>query len=157
MISIFIGKLTGGKLLILFDEEKITTLSSEIFNALERLRELANLSKEEFIANPHTVASAKYFLVVAIEAAIDMCNHVISRNKFRVPNDYADTFRVMGEVGFLNKDFVERLVEMAKFRNRLVHIYWEVDDEVVYEILRDDIHDIEEFVEKFIKSIKGRK
>lgn len=72
MISIFIGKLTGGKLLILFDEEKITTLSSEIFNALERLRELANLSKEEFIANPHMVASAKYFLVVAIEAAMTL-------------------------------------------------------------------------------------
>mgnify|MGYP000274077582 CR=1 FL=1 len=72
MISIFIGKLTGGKLLILFDEEKITKLSSEIFNALERLRELANLSKEEFIENPHMVASAKYFLVVAIEAAMTL-------------------------------------------------------------------------------------
>ncbi len=82
MTSISIGKHTGGRLLVLFDEEKVTKISSEIFNAMEKLRELADLPEEDFITNPHMVASAKYFLVVAIEAAIDLCNHVISRNKF---------------------------------------------------------------------------
>ena len=156
MTSSFIGKHIGGRLLVLFDEEKITKLSSEIFNALAKLRELADLSEEEFINNPHMVASAKYFLIVAIEAAIDLCDHVISRNKFRVPDDYADTFRVMEETGFLSKEFVERLVDMAKFRNRLVHIYWEVDSEVIYEILRDDIRDIELFVEAFMNVLREK-
>lgn len=109
--------------MVSFDEEKITTLSSEMFHALKRLRELARLPKEDFITDPHMIASAKYFLIVAIEAAIDMCNHVISRNRFRVPKNYADTFKVMGENGFFRKKFAERLIEMAKFRNRLVHIY----------------------------------
>ena len=102
------------------------------------------------------VASAKYFLIVAIEAAIDLCTHVIARNKLRVPNDYADTFRVMEEEGLLSKGLVERLVEMAKFRNRLVHIYWEVDNEVVYEILQDDIRDIEAFVDAFMNVLSEK-
>ncbi|MDI6811242.1 MAG: DUF86 domain-containing protein [archaeon] len=142
--------------MVLFDEEKITKLTSELFKAVGKLKELAALSEEGFIRDPHKVASAKYFLIVAIEAAIDLCNHVISRNKFRVPNDYADTFRVMEEVGFFSKEFVERLVEMAKFRNRLVHIYWEVDDEVIYDIIRDDIRDIEVFVEAFMKVLREK-
>ncbi|MDK2782022.1 MAG: hypothetical protein PWR13_1050 [Archaeoglobi archaeon] len=55
-----------------FDEEKITKLSSELLNALRRLKGLANLPKEEFLSNPHFIGSAKYHLIVAIEAAIDM-------------------------------------------------------------------------------------
>lgn len=45
----------------------------------------------------------------------------------------------MGEIGFFNEELLEKLVKMAKFRNRLVHIYWEIDDEVIYEVLQDDI------------------
>ena len=142
--------------MVLFDGDKITKLSSEIFNALSTLKELAELSEEDFISDRHMVASAKYFLIVAIEAAIDLCTHVIARNKLRVPNDYADTFRVMEEEGLLSKGLVERLVEMAKFRNRLVHIYWEVDNEVVYEILQDDIRDIEAFVDAFMNVLSEK-
>ncbi len=134
-----------------FDKDKITKLSSEIFNAIEKLNELSSLPKEEFLSDSHKVASAKYFLIVSIEAAIDMCNHLISKNRLRVPEDYADTFRVMGEVGAFSKGFVEKLIEMAKFRNRLVHIYWEVDDEAIYEILQEDIQDIKEFVDIFMR------
>ncbi len=134
-----------------FDKDKITKLSSEIFNSVEKLNELSSLPEDEFLSDPYKVASAKYFLIVAIEAAIDMCNHVISRNRFRMPEDYADTFRVMGEVGFFSRDFVNRLIEMAKFRNRLVHIYWEVDDSVVYEIIQKDIQDFGEFVSSFME------
>ena len=72
-----------------------------------------------------------------------------------MPEDYADTFKVIGETEVFSKEFVERLMKMARFRNRLVHIYWEVDDEVVYSILRDDIKDIEEFISRFMSLIGG--
>ncbi|MEX2751948.1 MAG: DUF86 domain-containing protein [Candidatus Freyarchaeota archaeon] len=136
-----------------FDREKITKLSSEIFNSIRRLKELAGVPKDDFLTNVHLIASAKYFLIVSIEACIDMCYHLISKNRFRVPEDYADTFKVMGEVGIFDREFVKRIVEMAKFRNRLVHIYWDVSDETVYEIIRKDIQDIEEFIERFMKAL----
>jgi len=37
---------------------------------------------------------------------------------------------------------------MAKFRNILVHIYWKIDDEKAYEIMKKDISDLEEFVKE---------
>ena len=74
-----------------------------------------------------------------------------------MPEDYSDTFRVMGEIGVFSKGFVEKLMEMAKFRNRLVHIYWEVDNEVIYEILQEDIQDIKEFVAAFMKFLSNKK
>lgn len=80
-----------------------------------------------------------------------MCNHIIAKNNYRTPEDYADTFRVMGEEKIFNADFVTSLISMAKFRNRLVHIYWNVDDETLYGILNADLDDLERFLEELGK------
>ena len=48
MISSILGIFTGEKLLVLkFDKDKLTNLSSEIFNAVDKLNELSLLSKED--------------------------------------------------------------------------------------------------------------
>jgi uncharacterized protein YutE (UPF0331/DUF86 family) len=132
-----------------YDKEKITKLTSGIYNALTRLHELTELKKETFLSDPHKIGSAKYFLIVAIEGSIDICNHLISMNKLRAPEDYSDTFRIIGELGMFSKDFIKKLIEMARFRNRIVHIYWSVDDEIIYDIICEDLEDIETFVDKF--------
>jgi uncharacterized protein YutE (UPF0331/DUF86 family) len=59
----------------------------------------------------------------------------------------------MHEAGAFSNEFVEKLKEMAKFRNRLVHIYWEVDDEVIFDILNEDIQDFKKFVKMFMEFI----
>ena len=131
----------------LFDQEKMTTLVSELRNSVSRLRLLSKLPEDEFLNDPDKIGSAKYHFIVAIESAIDMCNHVISRNGYRVPEDYGDTFMVMGEVGVFDNGFTGDLKKMVKFRNRLVHLYWEVDDRQVHEILRCRLDDFKRFLD----------
>ncbi len=53
----------------------------------------------------------------------------------------------MGEVGALDTDFSDDLRNMAKFRNRLVHLYWEVDDQQLYEILQNRLVDFKKFLD----------
>ena len=119
-----------------FDQDKITKLVSELRTSVKRLRHLSEVPQKDFVADPDKIGSAKYHFIVAIESCIDMSNHVIARNGFRVPEDYGDTFKVMAEAGVLVKEFAQELRNMAKFRNRLVHLYWEVDDKQVHEILK---------------------
>jgi uncharacterized protein YutE (UPF0331/DUF86 family) len=38
-----------------------------------------------------------------------------------------------------------KLRQMAKFRNRLVHLYGEIDDKYVYEFIKKDLKDISDF------------
>ena len=135
----------------LFDQEKMAKLVSELRKSVERLRAIATLHQNEFLNDPDKIGSAKYHFIVAIESCIDMCNHVISLNGYRVPEDYADTFKVMGEVGALDMDFTDELRNMAKFRNRLVHIYWEVDDLQLYEILQTRIDDFKKFLDSLAR------
>ncbi len=93
----------------LFDQERMVTLVSEHRKSIGRLQTLSKLGGEEFLSDPDKIGSAKYHFIVAIETCIDMCNHVISRNGYRVPEDYGDTFKVMEEVGAFDTDFSEEL------------------------------------------------
>ena len=103
-----------------YDQEKMVKLVSELRKSIARLRELGKLPQDEFLKDPDKIGSSKYHFIVAIESTIDMSNHIISRNGYRVPEDYGDTFTVMGEVGAIEEAFSEELVKMAKFRKRLV-------------------------------------
>ena len=130
-----------------FDQERIVKLVSELRVSVGRLKELGLLPQGMFIKDPDKIGSAKYHFIVAIEACIDICNHVIARNGYRVPEDYKDTFKVMAEVGALDAGFADDLGKMAKFRNRLVHLYWEVDDRTVHDIIRTCLDDFKKLLD----------
>lgn len=132
-----------------FDRDKVNKIASEILLSLGLLEDLRKLAKEDFISDPHKISSAKYSFIVAIEGIIDLCNHVIAKNSYRTPEDYADTFRVLAQVKMIDEDWANRLVQMARFRNRLVHIYWEVDNDELYRIMHSHLQDIRDFLKKF--------
>ena len=131
----------------LFNIDKIVRLVSEMRKAVSYLTSLQSVGKDAFLHDPDKVGSAKYHFIVAIESAIDICNHIISQNGYRAPEDYADTFQVLAEQGAFDMSFTASLKEMAKFRNRLTHLYWEVDDEQVYEILLSRLNDFKKFLD----------
>ena len=140
--------------MVRFDKERVLTLINHINTALERLSALGSLEKEDFLSDPDKIASAKYHLITSIEAVIDICSHIISKSGFKTPGTYAEAFDILKEHSLIDQDLAKNLKNMVRFRNRLVHIYWDVDDELVYGILKSDIYDLEKFVDLIIKSLK---
>lgn len=118
---------------------------------LEKISQLAKIDKKKFLSDFRNTESAKYLLQVSIECCLDIANHIISSEKFRSPHDYADSFRVLNEKDIVPNSLINNLLEMAKFRNRLVHIYWEIDDEIIYEIIQDYINDFNLFAQAILK------
>ena len=43
---------------------------------------------------------------------------------------------------------------MAKFRNRLVHLYWELETETVYQIIQENVDDFKLFQEMIVAKFK---
>jgi uncharacterized protein YutE (UPF0331/DUF86 family) len=64
----------------------------------------------------------------------------------RAPQDYKDNFSVLSEAGILPDGFTRTMREPAGLRNLLVHLYWDVDDQVMYEAIRSELSDFETFV-----------
>ena len=127
------------------DKPKLDQMLSNLRSYSERLDQLAAVGREAFLANPDKVGHAKYLLVIAIECCIDVANHVISSENFRFPRHNADSFTVLVEEGILPGDRQDSLRAMARFRNRLVHLYWEADDARVFEFLETSMGDLRDF------------
>lgn len=126
--------------------DRLRELAGYLRDACRQLRELGKLGETEFLADAKAVNSAKYLLIVATEAALDICGHVVAKRGGRSPEDYADCMRILGELGVLEEDLKIRMGKMDRFRNLLVHLYWKVEDWEVYRIMRERLGDFDEYV-----------
>jgi uncharacterized protein YutE (UPF0331/DUF86 family) len=136
-----------------YNIDRIRQLVGEINSALAKLGQTRQVPEKEFLSSPEKIDSAKYNLIVAIEAAIDICGHLAARAGGRTPSDYADCFKVLAELKMLSEELSERLQKMARFRNLLVHVYWQIDNQKVYQIIRKDIQDIKKYLKEIDKHI----
>ncbi|UCH98570.1 MAG: DUF86 domain-containing protein [Candidatus Aminicenantes bacterium] len=129
-----------------FNIDRINNIVGEINAGLAKLEKIRNLSKEDFLASPEKVDSAKYNLIVVTEGACDICNHIAAKAGGRSPQSYADCFEILEELGLFPTDFAKKLKQMAKFRNLLVHLYRKVDNSRVFDIIHKDISTVREYL-----------
>lgn len=123
------------------------------------LKDFQNLSQEDLNQKEYYKAAAERYLQLAIESCLNIGNRIISLYQFkyavRTPENYADIFRELFQIGAIDKAFSDRLVKMTKFRNRLVHMYWEIDTKDIYRIIHDCINDFQYFRDKTVDFIKN--
>ena len=132
----------------------LNRLFTEMDESLRKLRSLSKLTEDEFLGHYEKVDTAKYNFIVAIEAIIDICNRIISKRELGFPQDYSDVIKLMSQEGVLEGDLVGRLVEMVKFRNMLVHLYWKIENDRLYQYLEENLGDFEAFKEAIRKYLK---
>lgn len=125
--------------------EKITDKFGQLDEFLVILDGITRITLESFLKDKLLIGGAKYYLQVSIECCLDIANHIIAAEGFRAPRDYADSFKVLEENAVLDEDLGMKLRQMAKFRNRLVHLYGEIDDAYVYAFIKQDLQDILDF------------
>lgn len=116
--------------------------------ALGALTRHQSKGKAQFLADEDGIAAAKYQFIVAIEAAISICNHLTSRLGTKVPESYADCFLGLRENKFISEELGNSLANMAKFRNLLVHLYWQVDNARVYELIPRALEDLPAYLKQ---------
>jgi len=118
----------------------------EYLACLYRIR---NYSYNDFVADPEHYASAERFLHLAIEALIDMGNHVIADLDMGIVNTYSDIPSIIAEKGFMSAAMKEQWIQMIGFRNTLVHDYIDIDRAIVYAVLQNNLDDIEKLKKVF--------
>lgn len=134
--------------------EKITNKFMQIDEFLELLKQIGSSKEDTFIRDKILIGSAKYYLQVSIEACLDVANHIIATGQLRAPRDYADSFSVLNEAGFISSGLCQKLRKMAKFRNRLVHLYGEIDNSYIYSFIQNDLDDFISFKKAIAKQLK---
>ena len=78
-----------------------------------------------------------------------MGNHVIADSDLGVVNWYSDIPKIMAEKEFIPSELEEKWISMIGFRNTLVHEYIDIDRKIVYDVLQNNIHDLEDLKRAF--------
>jgi len=100
---------------------------SEINTSLERLEIIGENELEEFLGNLDYQDIASYRLLIVIESCISICQHLTAKLLKKAPESYANCFEMLSDQDIISKDLSFKLQNMARFRNMLVHIYWNID------------------------------
>lgn len=128
------------------DTEKVRQKLHFMRTALRLLKELKGMSLEEFKENRLYPQAAAYTLQTAIEAMLDLCAHIISREGWGLPKSYREAVIIAARNGLIPEDMLPAYEAMARFRNRLVHLYDRVDDRELWKIIQENLDDFEPFI-----------
>jgi uncharacterized protein YutE (UPF0331/DUF86 family) len=126
--------------------ERILSLIGEARKAFGMLVSYQKMDDEVLLSDQEKLGNIKYQFIVAIEACIDICSHIAEKTFSEVPESYAHCFDLLKEKGIIESQLAEGMSDFARFRNVLVHLYWKVENKRVIEILKHDLHRIEEFL-----------
>ena len=116
------------------------------------LRKIRSLADEaHFIKDPLIYGNAERYLQLAIQAVLDISNHIVADLNLSLPADSKELFDLLAAHKLLPPALSKKLVSMAGFRNVLVHEYLEIDRRRVYRVLSEDLGDFEKFIKAVTK------
>ena len=116
------------------------------------LRKIRGLADEaHFVKDPLIYGNAERYLQLAIQAVLDISNHVVADMKLSLPSESRDLFPLLARHKLLPSRLSEKLAAMSGFRNVLVHEYLEIDRHRVYNVMKNDLGDFERFIKAISK------
>jgi len=124
---------------------------------LKELERLSGLPREEFLRDKDKTAAAESYLRRALEAIFDLGRHILAKTGgIDLAGEYKAVARGLAQRKVVDEELGRKLVEMAGYRNRLVHLYHEVTDAELYEILSADLGDIRAFIREVDEFVRER-
>ncbi len=134
--------------------ERIERLRDEI--AYLKAERDGVLSLEDYRANVRLKKAVERSLQVAIEICLDIGRRIIANEGLRHPEENRDVFVVLHEAGIVPQDLLPALINMARFRNLIVHDYARIDDAQVYAILKRHLDDFERYAQAIVEYLERR-
>jgi len=130
---------------LVVDRRFVARLLNEIETQVALLHQAEALGDAAF-SDPLRRNGVYYTLQSAIEGVVAVCHHLIAQCNFPPPERNLDTISILAEHGVLtDQELVQRLPAMIRFRNLVVHRYWQVEPERVREIIATSLPDFELF------------
>ncbi len=126
------------------DRDLVAKKLARIVTCLHELRTMASVDRlRDDVREKRFV---EHTLQIAIQSALDVASHIASDQRLGEPETNRALFQLLVKADLLSADLARRLAEMAGFRNVLVHGYDEVRVQIVEDVVRNHLGDLDEFV-----------
>jgi uncharacterized protein YutE (UPF0331/DUF86 family) len=134
-----------------FKREDAFMVDDVLINKAATIERSVARARQEYAADPATFSSnftrqdaAILNIQRACEAALDMGQHLIRREKLGVPQSARDVFALLAQGGWINAALADGLKHMVGFRNIAVHDYQALQLPITVRIIT---HHLDEFLQ----------
>jgi uncharacterized protein YutE (UPF0331/DUF86 family) len=129
----------------------------ERFNkGLEILEELRNYEIDKFLTDLKLLSIAERNIEVCTEFIVDFSSYILSKLKVEVPDTYREIIRKVREEGIIDENLEKKLQGIVGLRNIIVHMYADIDAEIIYDNLDDIIQTLREAAAKLLEFSKAK-
>jgi len=128
------------------DKDVVLNRIKHLEDNITYLEKINNFDQKTFSSNQDIYYRFERSIHLAVEAVLDLGNHLIADQNLETPDSNRDIFRILFENKIIDNELKESLIKMAGFRNILVHDYLDLNRELEYEIIKNNIVDIKEFM-----------
>lgn len=87
----------------------------------------------------------------AVQAGIDLANHVAAREGYGLPDSTAGVFSLLAERGIIGRDLADRLRRMVGFRNIAIHDYKTIDPAIFESIVQHHLGDLRDLANAVVE------
>lgn len=138
------------------DEEVVTAKLRRINEYTNDLEEMRGLSKAAYLDDVVIQRAVERTLMNLIQACVDLAEHVRSTENLSPEDTSKDQIIALEGAGIISAETRSKLEEAVGFRNVLAHRYGDIDHEVVYTVLHEDIHWFERFQTEVARWFRDR-
>ncbi len=121
---------------------------------LNRLKRLAQIPEKDFIGSDNCAAAESY-LRRTLEAMFDIGRHIVAKGGFiELAQEYKSIAKGLQEIKVVDEALGDKLVRIAGYRNRMVHLYNLITDQELYSIINHELEDIHSFVQQVLSYLE---
>ncbi len=136
------------------DKKRLLSLLALLDEYLEQLKEHLPSSYKEYSSSLEKQRFTERTLQLLIEICIDVGYILVKELKLGLPDDEESVFDKLKEKNTISEEMYERLREMKKFRNVLIHRYKTINNPLVYENASENRGDFTEFKKEILSFLR---
>ncbi len=139
-------------------KERIKDKIDDIREYLEELETILPKSIEQYTDDLKERAACERYFEKIVEAATDLAFLIIKYRKLAVPEDDKAVFEILKAERIIADDTSKKMQQAKGMRNLIVHQYGEVDDEIVFHAITQELSDdVGDFIAEIEKDLNTNK
>lgn len=107
-----------------------------MMNYLDSLKHFEFITLEEYLNDYNKQLVVERLLQLIIQVAIDVNRYLLKQLGIEQPETNFEIFREVGRRGIITMELAEKLAPSGSLRNRLVHMYEEIDPVMVHKAIQ---------------------
>ena len=130
---------------LLVDKSLVSRKLEKVESYISQIGNIKDHGLKSFKEDRDLQSIILFNLIQGIQACIDIGAHIISDSGWGTPSTQAEIFELLAENKLISKVLSKKIIQMAGFRNRIIHEYENTDMKIVHSAWKKNLGDISRF------------